>query len=184
MRMVYDLARRAYQHLWVLPRMHRMYGRLSPEEAFSRVYSCKAWGAAAEEPYYSGNGSSGQVADEYCGFVNGLIRDHGVRSVADLGCGDFRIGRRIVAAAGVAYVGVDVVPEVVEYCRERFSSEQVRFERLDILSDPLPDADLCLLRQVLQHLSNAEVEAALGSVGKYPLVLISEHVPVSPRSYN
>jgi len=32
-----------------------------------------------------------------------------------------------------------------------------QFLCLDIISDELPDGDLCLLREVLQHLSNREM---------------------------
>jgi len=48
----------------------------------------------------------------------------------------------------------------------------------------LPDADLCLIRQVLQHLSNAEIHAVLENISHYKYALISEHVPKSPKSFN
>ena len=104
--------------------------------------------------------------------------------MVDLGCGDFRIGRRIVADTGVRYTGVDIVPELVSYYQQRFSSDHVRFECANIAADPLPDAQLCLLRQVLQHLSNAEIRCVLTNVSKYSNVLISEHVPTHPRCFN
>jgi SAM-dependent methyltransferase len=181
---LYQVARAAYVHLWVLPRTHRSYGKLSMAQAFSRIYSTKGWGSQDQEPYCSGTGSGGAAADEYCRLVGEFIREHGIQSVADLGCGDFRIGRRIVADTGVRYTGVDVVPELVSYYQRHFSSEQVRFECVNIASDPLPDAQLCLLRQVLQHLSNAEIRCVLANVRKYSNVLISEHVPVCARSFN
>jgi hypothetical protein len=47
-----------------------------------------------------------------------------------------------------------------------------------------PDGDLCLIRQVLQHLSNSEIEQVLNNVKKYPYVIITEHVPVFPEQAN
>jgi SAM-dependent methyltransferase len=181
---LYQVARAAYVYLWALPRTHRAYGRLSAAQAFSRIYSTNGWGAQVEEPYCSGTGSGGTAADQYCRFVSALIRERSIQSVVDLGCGDFRIGRRIVAETGVSYTGVDIVPELVSYYQRRFSSDHVRFECANIATDPLPGAQLCLLRQVLQHLSNAEILCVLTNVRQYSHVLISEHVPAHPRCFN
>lgn len=62
----------------------------------------------------------------------------------------------------------------------------VRFLCRDITRDPLPDAELCVIRQVLQHLSNREIEKILDQVRKYPYVLITEHVvrKRSAKQYN
>src|SRR5262249_41309949 len=38
-------------------------------------------------------------------------------------------------------------------------------------------ADLCLVRQVLQHLSNHQIGAVLRKLQQYPLVMITEHYP-------
>jgi hypothetical protein len=41
----------------------------------------------------------------------------------------------------------------------------------------LPDGDLCLVRQVLQHLSNAEISKVLENVRKYKYLIVTEHYP-------
>jgi SAM-dependent methyltransferase len=104
--------------------------------------------------------------------------------VADLGCGDFSVGKRIVEATGVRYIGIDVVPEIIEHHRKTVQNPLVSFHCADITSDPLPPADLCLIRQVLQHLDNKEIAKALTNLGGFSQVLISEHVPVHPKSIN
>lgn len=175
-----DVLRPLYNRAVVLPRLHLSYRKLSPAEAFRRVYASKAWGNAGE--FDSGLGSIGNLADEYCRFVVDFIRSHNIKSVADLGCGDFRIGQRIMAESGADYVGVDIVPELIERNRRQFRG--VRFECLNLLTDNLPAADLCLIRQVFQHLSNAEIQSALQNISHYPAALISEHVPAFPRSLN
>jgi hypothetical protein len=48
----------------------------------------------------------------------------------------------------------------------------------------LPSADLYLIRQVLQHLANREIAKVLGRLDDFPMTLISEHVPVNPKSFN
>lgn len=58
------------------------------------------------------------------------------------------------------------------------------FKCADITKDPLPAADLCLVRQVLQHLSNGEIINVLANLRNFSQILISEDVPVQPKSFN
>jgi hypothetical protein len=46
------------------------------------------------------------------------------------------------------------------------------------VSDELPEADLCLVRQVLQHLSNAEILHIVPKLSKYRYAIVTEHVYV------
>jgi len=48
----------------------------------------------------------------------------------------------------------------------------------------LPAADLYLVRQVLQHLSNEEIAKVIANLGNARRVLISEHLPAHPKSFN
>jgi len=50
---------------------------------------------------------------------------------------------------------------------------------VDIASDPLPPGDVVLIRQVLQHLSNADIAAALAKISAYEYAVITEHVPAA-----
>jgi SAM-dependent methyltransferase len=173
----------AYLHLWVLPRIHRTYRTLSVAETFQRIYRTKSWGDNGEA-FCSGSGSSGQAADLYSAFVIRFIPDHQLKSVTDLSCGDFSVGRRIVEATGVRYTGIDVVPELIDHLKSTVNDPRVSFSCVDITTDPLPPADLCLIRQVLQHLSNREITKVIANLEDFPLALISEDVPTHPKSFN
>ncbi|MGC2659058.1 MAG: class I SAM-dependent methyltransferase, partial [Bryobacteraceae bacterium] len=126
---------------------------------------------------YSGEGSEGEFADRYCGLIQTYIRDNNITSVVDLGCGDFTIGSRLSEGV-LSYRGIDIVPELIEYNTKTFGSERITFECIDIVEGSLPAAQLCLVRQVLQHLSNAEIVTALKKLSMYPHVIVTEHVPV------
>jgi len=181
--MIRNMLRSAYRRFWVVPKTQRTYKDLSIAETFQRIYSTKSWGDQGM-PFSSGAGSRGPVAERYSGFVIQFIRDYQVQSMVDLGCGDYAVGSRIVAATGVRYTGIDVVPDLIEHHRRTVTDARVQFQQADISSDPLPPADLCLVRQVLQHLSNDEIRKVLANLRGYSYVLISEDVPVRPRSFN
>jgi SAM-dependent methyltransferase len=178
-----DLVRAAYLRFWVLPRIHRTYRPLSVAETFQRIYRTKSWGDNGEA-FCSGSGSSGEAAELHTAFVIKFIQDRQLKSVTDLGCGDFSVGRRIVEATGVRYTGIDVVPELIEHHKRTAGNGGISFACLDITTDPLPTADLCLIRQVLQHLSNREIAQVIANLNGFPLTLISEDVPTHPKSFN
>lgn len=51
----------------------------------------------------------------------------------DIGCGSGRLARGLHSWFGPGYVGVDIMPEVIDYCREAYPG--FRFELLDLESD-------------------------------------------------
>jgi SAM-dependent methyltransferase len=144
-------------------------------DIFAEIYRQNRWGGDPGS-FNSGSGSSSAHADGYARAVCAFIRDHNVRRVVDLGCGDFRIGARLIGPE-ITYTGIDIVPDLVRTNTERYGSERVRFACLDIISEPLPEGDLCLIRQVLQHLSNEQIRAVLANVAKYRYVIVTEHYP-------
>jgi hypothetical protein len=89
-----------------------------------------------------------------------------------------------VRVTGVRYTGVDIVPELVEYLKENFQDDGATFLCANITSDRLPQADLCLIRQVFQHLSNAEIGQVLANISHLNRVLVSEEIPDRPTSFN
>jgi SAM-dependent methyltransferase len=151
----------------------------SPDEVFSEVYRNNLWGGDAGE-LHSGPGSEGVAATSFVAWVSNFIAEHRVESVVDLGCGDFRVGRRLLKP-GLTYVGVDVVPALIEYNTVEYGSDRVKFRLRDIIRDELPQGDLCILRQVLQHLSNAQIHATLAKLSRYKYSIVAEHHPAPQR---
>jgi hypothetical protein len=71
-----------------------------------------------------------------------------------------------------------VVGSLIERNARQYEDERVAFRHLNLVVDELPDAELALLRQVLQHLSNEEISAVLENTRKYRYILVTEHVPI------
>jgi len=152
----------------------------STREIFSEIYATAQWGGKRGE-FNSGRGSQASVTGAYCAMIREFIEAHQISSVVDLGCGDFEVGKRI-QCPGVSYVGVDVVPALIEHNRRLFGSATVQFECLDIVDDALPRAELCLVRQVFQHLSNQQIAAVLVKLDQFTHVIVTEHYPANPEA--
>jgi SAM-dependent methyltransferase len=141
------------------------------EEPFASTYAYGHWSRIQSEPYFSGTGSLPENVGPYVRLVSEYIRANAIRSVVDLGCGDFRASRAL-DLNGANYLGVDIVSRLIDYNTRHFSSDQVRFARLDFGRDRLPAADLCVIKQVLQHWSNADILTLLPRLDVYSHVLI------------
>lgn len=138
------------------------------EREFSEIYARGEW----HRTVGSGPGSDpGRVAP-YLAILQEVLRREGVTRVADLGCGDWTLSS-LVDWSGVDYVGVEVVPEVVEELNRRHARPGVRFVRADLTAGPLPEAELAIVKDVLQHWPNSLVAEFLPRLRCYPRVLIT-----------
>lgn len=126
--------------------------------------------------YYSGRGSDEEYAVPYVKCIRKFMEENRVFGVVDLGCGDFRVSSGFAYDCD-SYVGVDCVEELINYNRKAYGNEKIRFLRRDIVRDELPEGELCLIRQVLQHLSNKEISEVLRKCAKYKYVIVTEHLP-------
>ncbi len=131
------------------------------KDAMAQIYEKNLWGGNASE-YYSGLGSHHpETVNPYIAGVSNFLKAFETPPViCDLGCGDFNISKELVQYSK-KYIATDIVPELIAHNKKAFKAEQLEFQALDIAKDELPGGDCAILRQVLQHLSNAEIESVV-----------------------
>jgi hypothetical protein len=86
------------------------------------------------------------------------------------------VGKELVIHAK-KYVAIDIVAPLIAFNKEKFKEPNLEFYCLDIAVGDLPLADCAIIRQVLQHLSNAEVQCIVNKLSKFKYVMLTEHVP-------
>jgi hypothetical protein len=154
----------------------RMYRRLrghqplpvegDAETRFSRIYADGIWRNGEVDLPASGRGSSLAATETVRANLPAFLNDLGVRTLLDIGCGDFTWMRTV--ALQQSYVGVDIVRSVVEKNSIEFDSSNRRFLYANAITDDLPDADAVLCREVLFHLSFADILQLLANVAARP----------------
>jgi SAM-dependent methyltransferase len=158
---------------------------LTTKEVFEKIYRERYWGALPDKSraFYSGPGShDGTTVEIYLKAVKEFLSRHrGIKTAADLGCGDFNVGKALYGLFD-RYYAVDVAENVVEKNKKRFKSSKVKWLCLSITEDDLPKADIAFLRQVLQHLSNRDIADFLSNIkGKYRFLVVTETQPKTRR---
>ncbi len=170
------------------PRKPAASGPVEPEhasrrEAFQHVYASSMWGKG-DGRFFSGSGSRGLAVERYVEAMTkqfeALHKSLGRELVVvDIGCGDFFVGQAFLAACPfIRYIGCDIVPELIEHHQKEHGSERASFQLLDIVTDEPPEGDVCLVRQVFQHLSNRDVLDALNRLRGFEAVYLTEGNPV------
>jgi len=147
------------------------------KKAMEQVYDMNLWGTNGSL-FYSGEGShSSELVNPYVEVVTTFFKSfEKPLTVCDLGCGDFNVGKALIGFTK-RYVAVDIVPDLVAHNSRQFKADNLEFHCLDIAVDDLPSGDCALVRQVLQHLSNAEVQQVLVKLKAFKYVVLTEHIP-------
>ena len=141
---------------------HRIVGD-DPEAVFRDIFQFNRWNDAES---VSGVGSNRRYTRNLRRALPRLLRKYAIRSILDVPCGDFAWMKNVPLDPEMQYMGGDIVHELVERLQKEFSSPQRRFERLDLVSSPLPKADILICRDCFIHLSNADVFKALSNFAR------------------
>jgi 2-polyprenyl-3-methyl-5-hydroxy-6-metoxy-1,4-benzoquinol methylase len=136
------------------------FASLDLAQRFQRIHDTNLWGAAAST---SGLGSEVDATAVLRAELPRLLQKLGVTSLLDAPCGD--AGWINAANLGVRYVGVDIVPALIEGLRANAAAGAIKSEYhlADITADALPRCDAILCRDALVHLSFANIERAVAN---------------------
>jgi SAM-dependent methyltransferase len=156
--------------------LYRAVKSQSLEWVFTDVYRRNGWGGDTD--CHSGPGSHlASIVDPYLKSVTLFLESLPQKpAVVDLGCGDFNVSQHLVRYSSL-FIGIDIVSSLIERNRQLFP--RVTFRKVDVTREPLPDADICIVRQVLQHLDNRRIVATLRNMTRYPIWIVTEHLPFS-----
>jgi FkbM family methyltransferase len=143
-------------------------------KVFTEVYETNKWGDN-DNPKYEGSSGFGSALEynekTYIPFMHKFFKEYKIKSVVDLGCGDFRIGLLLYDKTNIDYTGYDAYKGVIDYNNDKFKEyTNFHFIHSDFTSvqarQNINNADLCIIKDVLQHLPNKIVIKFLDYITK------------------
>lgn len=146
-------------------------------EQFEKIYSQNLW------LHGSGEGSLPNHTKPYRELLQSFLRQKRIRTVVDLGCGDWQFSR-FINWNGIDYHGFDIVKSVIEDNQREFSSPNISFHMYSGNPADLPAADLLIAKDVFQHWSNRSIEAFFPHMEAYKYCLITNCVNPSGETLN
>ena len=133
---------------------------LNLAQRFRRIHETNMWGAEAST---SGLGSEIDATAVLRAELPRLLQKLAVTSLLDAPCGDAGWISRV--DLGVRYLGVDIVPALIERLQARAAAGGIKgeYHLADITGDTLPRCDAILCRDALVHLSFANIGRAIAN---------------------
>jgi hypothetical protein len=150
---------RVYRDLRYLrvPQIRAQWLRGERQRIFTAHYNQNHWLADSTK---SGPGSTLSDTDSLRRELPRFLREHRIRSLLDVPCGDWSWMRLVDLDVDV-YIGVDIVPELIDGLTKTHGNPSRLFLNLDALRDELPRAEAILCRDLLIHLPNATCKRLL-----------------------
>ena len=137
---------------------------------FRQIYEIGVWRHEDGQEAGSGLGSELSRTNTIRTDLPRILSELGVETLVDVGCGDWTWMSHVTLPC--RYVGLDIVPEVVDRNTERFASDTVSFRHLDAVTQELPRCDAVLCREVLFHLSFEDARRLLDNIARNAVWMI------------
>lgn len=134
------------------------YKFVSAKVKFTKIYYTNAWGGKNS---VSGRGSDSDQTAMISKEIPILIKKLKAKTLLDASCGDFLWMQYVIRNTNVQYIGADIVKELIENNQKKYSRENIEFQKLDIIKDTIPYADIILCRDCLVHFSFKDISSVL-----------------------
>jgi len=143
-------------------------------EVFDHIYKGGPWGP----PLSSGEGSTMQATEIIRVAIRDLLMRRAIKSMVDAGCGNSSWMREAVPPTVERYIGMDVSSSIIALDKTKPAIPGWEF-RVGDLSNGTPNdrVDLVLCRDVLTHLDEARVLAALRNAKEMAPLLLTTQWP-------
>jgi 2-polyprenyl-3-methyl-5-hydroxy-6-metoxy-1,4-benzoquinol methylase len=137
---------------------------------FDNIYTTThEWGG---EDNLSGAGSTLENTVLYRQFLDNFISSNKIKSILDLGCGDFEVMRTLKNIGNVKYIGIDASKYIINKNKRLYGDFNKIFVHGAIADMNLPNYDLVIIKDVLQHLSNENIIKILDHMKTYKYIII------------
>ena len=160
----------------------KIFGIKSAEGRFNEIYQTNFWPGESR----SGIGSTLNATKNIRAHLPKLFKKFNIKKLFDAPCGDFNWMSEVLKKCEIDYLGADIVNDIIVINKIKYENDKIRFKKLDIRFDKLPESDLMICRDCLFHFSNKDIflflENFLSSEIKY--LLMTSHLNQEPKFKN
>lgn len=133
------------------------------EKVFTTIYDNNQWNSLESK---SGPGSEVKNNLKLLDILKNFVAEHQIKSILDLGCGDFNWMRHFDFNLIETYLGIDVVDSEIQNNNDNYSSSKIKFEHNNIIDYQIKQFDIIICKDVLVHLSYNDSLQILDNIKK------------------
>ncbi len=137
------------------------------QEKFYTIYKTNHW---RDKDSVSGTGSNLEQTRVLISKLPQIIEKYEVTSFLDIPCGDFFWMSRVNFPETVKYIGAEIVSEIINKNKEKYSNTDFRV--LDIINSSLPKVVMVFVRDCLVHLPYSEIFKAIKNIKSSGSILL------------
>jgi SAM-dependent methyltransferase len=135
---------------------------INNKDIFTKYFLTNFWQGKES---ISGPGSDLSSTRQLIKELSILLKKLEVKTFLDAPCGDFNWMKH-VDLSGIKYSGADIVEELINVNKQKYSSDDIDFFNMDITKDSFKKYDLIMVRDTLIHLTNDQVMSVINNVKK------------------
>jgi len=98
------------------------------EQVFTNIYEHRTWGNNDMLEYNGSSGGGSDISynkDTYIPFLKKFIVDNNIKTIVDLGCGDFKCGKLLYDDLDISYTGYDAYKKIIDYHLKNYSLQNI-----------------------------------------------------------
>ena len=133
------------------------------EIIFTKKYEDNSW---AGKESRSGPGSSLAANTKLLSLLEEFVKENGIKTILDMGCGDFNWMKHFNFDAVDSYLGIDIVMKMIDKNNELYSSPKIVFKHCDLTDYYIGKYDLIICKDVLVHLSYQDALNIISKIKK------------------
>lgn len=155
----------------------------SLKNRFLMIYKSNYWD---NEETVSGPGSTIKNTVNLRKQLKKIIKKYKIKSILDAPCGDCNWIKSIILEFSIKYIGVDIVPNIINTNKKKFNNKKFSFQQLDITRTKLPKAELLICRDFIFHLSFEDAKLFFKNLKRSnaKFILISNHLKYKSKKDN
>ena len=113
---------------------------------------------------------------EYIDFLQRKLSELGVKTIVDIGCGDWQFSQ-FIDWSPYEYLGVDIVSSVIEQNKQKFEKENIKFDVINIFDEhnKIPDADVFIIKDVMIHWRHEQIRQMIPILQSKCKYIIATH---------
>jgi len=152
----------------------KILSKVNSEEIFKEIYNTNFWKGDGTR---SGPGSSIESTIKIREEIPKIIKKYKIKNILDLPCGDFYWFANMINELEIKYQGGDIVSEIIKANNLRYKKKNIKFTKIDITCDKIPEADLLICRDLIFHLSYSDINKLFLNLKKSNIkyILVSWH---------
>ena len=132
---------------------------LPKNKKFQYIYKSKYW-QDIKDGSVSGAGSNQISTEKVRKELMDFISQNKISSIIDIPCGDWQ-WMSMLDLSNINYIGYDVVEDLIISNIKNYKSTNVNFEVKNLINDKLPKSDLIIVRDMLNHLNDADINKCI-----------------------